>query len=256
MAQLTGMVAIVTGASSGIGRASTTALAEAGCRVVVHGREPDDVEKVVDDLTARGFEAIYVGADLTLPAASVKRLADAARSTWGRIDIVVNNAAAIMHKPITDLTEDDWATVFAVNVQAPFFLVQECTPDLITTRGCVIMISSTNALQVNRNNLVYDSSKAALNYLSQALALELRDFGIRVNTLMPGGTETPSVRRWARDFTGDDQHAQQLIAEEVRTGKIAQPAQIADGVLMLAPGQVDWINGAVIAIDNGYRLGQ
>ena len=255
MRDLAGSVAIVTGSSSGIGRASATALAAAGCRVIVHGREPDDVEGVVDDLTSRGFESLYVGADLTSPASAAKRLADAARSRWGRIDILVNNAAAIMHRPSADLDEQDWTSVFAVNVQAPFFLVQECVPDLTVTRGCVIMISSTNALQVNRSNLVYDSSKAALNHLAQALALELREAGIRVNTLMPGGTETPSVRRWARDFAGDEKHARQLIAQSAREGKLAQPAQIAEGVLMLASGQADWINGAVIAIDGGHRLG-
>jgi NAD(P)-dependent dehydrogenase (short-subunit alcohol dehydrogenase family) len=253
MTDLTGNVAIVTGSSSGIGRATATALAAAGCRVVVHGREPDDVEGVAAELIDQGFDAIYVGADLTSPASAAKRLADAARSRWGRIDILVNNAAAIMHRPIADLGEHDWASLYAVNVYAPFFLVQECVPDLTVTRGCVIMISSTNALQVNRDNLVYDSSKAALNHLAQALALELREAGIRINTLMPGGTETPSLRRWARDVAGDG--AERLIAESASAGKLATPSQIAEGVLMLASGQADWINGAVIAIDGGYRLG-
>jgi NAD(P)-dependent dehydrogenase (short-subunit alcohol dehydrogenase family) len=255
MKDLTGKVAIVTGSSSGIGRASAAALAAAGCRIVVHGREPDDVEHVADQFTAEGFDAVYVGADLTSPASAAKLLADAARSRWGRIDILVNNAAAIMHRPIAALSERDWASVYAVNVHAPFFLVQECVPDLTLTRGCVIMISSTNAIQVNRNNLVYDSSKAALNHLAQGLALELREAGIRVNTLMPGGTETPSVLQWARDFAGDEAGARELIARSARDGKLATPSQIAEGVLMLASGQADWITGAVIAIDGGHRLG-
>jgi NAD(P)-dependent dehydrogenase (short-subunit alcohol dehydrogenase family) len=254
MRDLNGKVAIVTGSSSGIGRASAHALARAGCRVVVHGREDDDVNGVADELLALGTEAVYVGADLSSPTVAGRRLANAARSRWGRIDIVVNNAAAIMHRPIGDLLEGDWASVFAVNVFAPFLLVQQCIPDLSATGGCVIMISSTNALQVNRSNLVYDSSKAALNHLAQALALELRDAGVRVNTLMPGGTETPSVRQWARDALGHE-GAERLVEAEVRSGKVAQPAQIAEGVLMLASDQAEWINGAVIAIDGGFRLG-
>jgi len=253
MARLHDAVAIVTGSCSGIGLASAWALARAGARVVIHSLHAADADAAAAALVAEGLQAIAVGADLAAPASSASVIADAARSRWGRIDVVVSNAGAILHKPSAELTVKEWSTVFAVNVFAPFFLVRECLPELTASRGSVIMISSTNALVVNRDNMVYDSSKAALNHMSLALALELRDRGIRVNTLMPGGTDTPSVHRWARDVAGDA--GERLVRDAAASGSLADSRSIAEGVLMLASGSAPWITGAAIPIDGGFRLG-
>lgn len=248
-------VAIVTGAASGIGFASARALASAGARVVIHSLHSADAHAAAAAIVAEGHEAIAIGADLTSPATAACTIADAARSAWGRIDVVVSNAGAILHKPSEELTPEDWSLTYAVNVFAPFFLVRECLPDLAASHGSVIMVSSTHALVVNRNNMVYDSSKAALNHMSLALALELRELGVRVNTLMPGGTDTPSLRRWARDYAGGDDAGERVLMDAASSGSLADPRSIAEGVLMLASGVALWINGAAIPIDGGFRLG-
>ena len=122
MARFHDAIAIVTGSCSGIGLASAWALARAGARVVIHSLHAADADAAAAALVAEGLQAIAVGAYLAAPASSASVIADAARSRWGRIDVVVSNAGAILHKPSAELTVTEWSTVFAVNVFAPFFL--------------------------------------------------------------------------------------------------------------------------------------
>jgi NAD(P)-dependent dehydrogenase (short-subunit alcohol dehydrogenase family) len=254
VAQGEGRVAIITGSTTGIGRASAIGLAEAGFSVVIHDRSTDD-RGVERELTARGLDVAFCAADLRQPAAAGRTLVDFALARYGRVDVVVNNAGVALHSPLRGITEENWNELLAVNLLAPFFLVQAAMDELIAHRGAVIMISSTNAETVNRDNIVYDTTKAALNQAARALALELRDQGVRVNTLMPGGTHTPLLDGWATEVTGGAEAAQRLLADGLARGNVAEPEQIAAGVVVLATGQADWINGATIAIDGGFRLG-
>ncbi|MEP6844148.1 MAG: SDR family oxidoreductase [Pseudolysinimonas sp.] len=248
-----GRVAIITGSTTGIGRASAVGLGRAGFSVVIHDRESD--HGVEAELRAEGLDVRFCAADLRHPASATRTLVDFALEQFGHIDVVVSNAGVARHTPLRTITEDDWTELLAVNLLAPFFLVQASMDELIARRGAVIMISSTNAVTVNRDNIVYDTTKAALNQAATALALELRDHGVRVNTLMPGGTRTPLLDGWATDFAGGGEAAQQLLADGLSRGNVAEPEQIAAGVIMLATGQADWVNGATIAIDGGFRLG-
>ncbi len=248
-----GRVAIITGSTTGIGRASAAGLGRAGFSVVIHDRESD--RSVEAELRAEGLDVRFCAADLRHPQAATRALVDFALEQFGRIDVVVSNAGVARHTPLRMITEDDWTELLAVNLLAPFFLVQAAMDELIARRGAVIMISSTNAVTVNRDNIVYDTSKAALNQAATGLALELRDHGVRVNTLMPGGTRTPLLDDWATDFAGGAEAARQLLADGLARGNVAEPEQIAQGVVMLATGQADWVNGATIAIDGGFRLG-
>lgn len=249
-----GKVAIVTGSTTGIGFASARALAGEGFAVVLHNRDPED-GGAEQQLQAEGFDVAYCAADLLRPATAARTLVDFALERFGRIDVVVNNAGMVLHSPIRTITEAQWDELLAVNLKAPFFLVQAALDQLVANGGSVIMISSTNALVVNRDNIVYDTTKAALNHAASALALELRDLGVRVNTLMPGGTQTPALDRWVTAWAGDAETGERVVAEGLERGNVAQPDQIAQGVVMLATGAADWINGATIAIDGGFRLG-
>ncbi|MFD8153188.1 SDR family NAD(P)-dependent oxidoreductase [Streptomyces sp. NPDC059720] len=255
MKRLKGKVAVVTGAVSGIGRATARALGEQGCSVLIHGPTQDDAGTVAE-LTGRGFDVAYAGQDLTDPVPGARHIVDAATSRWGRIDILVSNAAAMLHRPLDAVTGAQWDTVMAVNVKAPFFLVQAARRELTRTQGCVILVSSTNALGVQRNNLVYDTSKAALNHLAMGLALELRDDGVRVNALMPGGTRSPLLERWQEEASGSREGARQMMEAGERRGSIAEPEWIADAAVALASGEMNWVNGAVIPVDGGFRLGR
>jgi NAD(P)-dependent dehydrogenase (short-subunit alcohol dehydrogenase family) len=251
--------AIVTGSVTGIGLATARALSREGFNVLLHGLEPDSSELVLIALQSvreGGAEADYVRADLRQPHRAARMIVERARDQWGRIDVIVNNAAVVLHEPLEEGTERAWMDALAVNLVAPVLIVQEAIEDLAETRGCVVMISSTNALIANRKNIVYDTTKAALNHAALNLALELRDRGVRVNTLMPGGTASPSLDRWAALYAGDADAARAVLDAADEKGAIAHPDDIATGVVLLTTDHSRWINGATIAIDGGFRLGE
>ncbi len=251
--------AIVTGSVTGIGLATARALGREGFDVLMHGLELASSGAVVDAVRAVGEEggrAEYVCADLREPQIAARAIVEHARATWGRIDVIVNNAAMVLHEPLEAGTERGWMDALAVNLLAPVFIVQEAIDDLVATSGCVVMISSTNALIANRQNIVYDTTKAALNHAALNLALELRDRGVRVNTLMPGGTATPSLQRWATDYAGDAESARVMLESAHTRGAIAHPDDVAAGVVMLVTDHARWVTGATIAIDGGFRLGE
>jgi NAD(P)-dependent dehydrogenase (short-subunit alcohol dehydrogenase family) len=250
--------AIVTGSTTGIGLATAIALARDGCDVLLHGLEPEGSDVVLEALHAvhhAGARVDYIYADLREPQSAARAILARARARWGRIDIVVSNAAMVLHEPLEAGTEKAWIDALSVNLLAPVFLVQEAVDDLVATSGCVVMISSTNALIANRKNIVYDTSKAALNHAALNLALELRDRGVRVNTLMPGGTRSPSLERWTVDFAGDEKAARAVLDQARERGSLASPEDIAAGVMMLVTDNARWVTGATIAIDGGFRLG-
>jgi 3-oxoacyl-[acyl-carrier protein] reductase len=251
--------AIVTGSITGIGLATATALAREGFDVLLHGLEPGDSDVVADALQAvrdQGAAAEYICADLREPQNAARVIIARARERWTRIDVIVNNAAMVLHEPLEAGTESAWMNVLSVNLLAPVFIVQEAIDDLTATGGCVVMISSTNALIANRKNIVYDTTKAALNHAALNLALELRDRGVRVNTLMPGGTASPSLDRWTIDYAGDEETARDVLAAASDRGALAHPDDVAAGVVMLVTDNARWITGATIAIDGGFRLGE
>ncbi|MBX9471476.1 SDR family NAD(P)-dependent oxidoreductase [Microcella sp.] len=250
--------AIVTGSTTGIGLATAVALAREGSNVLLHGLDPDDSDVVTEALRRvrrEGGEAEYMRADLREPQGAAQAILTRARDRWGRIDIIVCNAAMVLHEPLEAGTEKAWRDALSVNLLAPVFLVQEAVDDLVASSGCVVMISSTNALIANRKNIVYDTSKAALNHAALNLALELRDRGVRVNTLMPGGTASPSLERWTVDFAGGEKAARAVLDDARERGSLASPDDIAAGVVMLVTDNARWVTGATIAIDGGFRLG-
>ncbi|MBO9608823.1 MAG: SDR family oxidoreductase [Paenibacillaceae bacterium] len=250
---LVGKTAIVTGSTSGIGEAIAEKLAGRGVKVAVTGRDETRGRQVAERLQAQGGEAIFVRADLSDPAAP-ERIVAAAAAAWGRIDIVVNNAALISNKPLEQVVHGDWDSLFTVNLKSAFFVVQAALPYLTASRGCVINVGSTNSLRNSRDNLVYDTMKAALNHMTRGLAMELKDRGIRVNALLPGGTVTPALTRWLETYTGSAEEGRRMLDKELGEGIVALPEQIADGVLMLADERSSWINGAAIPIDGGAHL--
>ena len=257
-AQTSRRCAIITGSTSGIGLATAVALAREGCDILLHGLEPADSGVAAEALSlvrAQRAEAEYICADLRQPQTAAVAIVSRARERWGAIDVIVNNAAMVLHGPLESGTESGWSDALAVNLLAPVFLVQEAVEDLVASGGCVVMISSTNALIANRKNIVYDTTKAALNHAALNLALELRDRGVRVNTLMPGGTASPSLERWSVAYAGDEESANAVLARARDRGALADPEDIAAGVVLLTTDKARWITGATIAIDGGFRLG-
>lgn len=247
---LRGKVAVITGSTSGIGRAAAIALASHGVKVTVSGRDRERGEQVVAEIAVTGGEAIFVQVDLLEARAPETLIEDTVRQ-WGRLDIVINNAALICHKKLDQVTHEDWDRLFAVNVKSGFFVVSQALPWLKKNGGSVINVSSINRLINVPNNIVYDTMKAALNHMGRGLSLELRANGIRVNTIMPGGTDTPLLDDFFRQINAKNGTSEQIE----RPPNIASSRQIADVLIFLASDSSSWINGTEIPVDGGYFLG-
>ncbi|MCC3375922.1 SDR family NAD(P)-dependent oxidoreductase [Cohnella sp. REN36] len=254
MAQFRNQVAIVTGSGSGIGKAVAETLAKEGARVVVCGRDAEKGRCVVQGIDRDGGTAIYVQVDQLHPTAP-EMLVEQAVKAWGRIDMVINNAALVCNKPIEAVTHEDWDRLFAVNVKSGFFLVQKALPYLKETRGSIVNVSSFNSQKNIAGNFVYDSLKAALNHLTTGLALDLKETGIRCNALLPAGIATPLLNDWFKQLIKDPAEAERVAESEKLRSDVGSPQQVADAVSFLCSSRASWINGALIPLHGGYQLG-
>ena len=244
--------AIVTGASSGIGRATAVALASAGASVAAVGRDAAALEHVVADCAHAGAQAIAIVTDLTSSAGPD----DIVRHTiarFGAVDVLVN-AAGIIAMGTTDVTADDeWDRMMNLNVRAPFRLMRAAFPYLKERRGAVVNVSSVNGQRVFPNLVAYNTSKAALDQLTRCAAIEWASVGVRVNAVNPGVTVTNLHRR--SGMTADAYAA--FLARSTETHPLGRPGQaheIAALILFLASEQAGWVTGETIAIDGGRHL--
>lgn len=241
-------VAIITGGTTGIGAATARQLSKNGYRLfLVALSDPDKFEK---ELTRAGVDVRFMDADLRDSQDSARRIVDATIAQWGRLDLLVNCAGIISYREVDEVTEKHWEEIFAVNLMAPFFMIQQAIPHLKKSRGSIINVSSTNAWYPARKNHLYDSLKSALNNLTMGFSLELREFGVRVNAVMPGGVNTPLVDQWLRIYRG---HAP--TEADLNNPALAQPDQIASVIAALASDEMNWVNGVELPVDGGFRLG-
>ncbi len=244
---------LVTGSTSGIGLATARRLHDEGARVVLHGRRssselPDAVLELL-----QSDRVAYVVADLSKPD-QARELPDQVKKKLASLSGVVLNAAVELHKPWDETTAAEWDSVMSVNVRSALLIAQGAASYLRETQGSIVVVSSTNALRVNTSNLVYDSSKAALNHMSRALALELKAEGIRVNTVMPGGVDTPMLSRWLGDYAGSPSAAKKVLEDGISSGAVGTPDDIASAVLFLLSDDARWVNGAQLVVDGGAYL--
>jgi meso-butanediol dehydrogenase / (S,S)-butanediol dehydrogenase / diacetyl reductase len=247
---LGGAAIIVTGASSGIGAATATALANAGASVVLVGRREDALKAQADVVAEAGGEALAVPADMAEPD-SPARIAAACRERFGRIDGIVNNAAVVRHQPLGDWGTEDFDLHLATNVRGPYFLIQAAVPDLAASpvKSVVNIGSSSGAIHLSGQS-VYGMTKAALNYLTVSLAGELAPSGIRVNCIGPGPIDTPIHATWADDLEA----AYQWLAEQVPLGRIGEAGEVARWIAFLLSPVSSFMTGAVIPLDGGQVI--
>jgi NAD(P)-dependent dehydrogenase (short-subunit alcohol dehydrogenase family) len=241
---------IVTGASSGIGAATATALATAGASVVLVGRREDTLKAQADVVAEAGAEALAVPADMAEPD-SPARIAAACRDRFGRIDGIVNNAALVRHQPLADWDTAGFDLHLATNVRGPYFLIQAAAPDLAASpiKSVVNIGSSSGAIHLSGQS-VYGMTKAALNYLTVSLAGELAPSGIRVNCIGPGPIDTPIHATWADDLEA----AYQWLAEQVPLGRIGVADEVARWIAFLLSPVSSFMTGAVIPLDGGQVI--
>jgi NAD(P)-dependent dehydrogenase (short-subunit alcohol dehydrogenase family) len=245
-------VAIVTGASSGIGRATALVLAAGGARVALVARESKSLDDVRAEIGHTGGESIAVVADLVKDEAA-SEIVSATVARYGALDILVN-AAGIIAMGTTDSTPDElWDGVMALNVRAPFRLMRDAFPYLKERKGAVVNVSSVNGRRVFPNLAAYNTSKAALDQLTRCAAIEWAPHGVRVNAVNPGVTVTNLHRR---SGMSEDAYAA-FLARSKETHPLGRPGQaseIAAFIAFLASDQAGWVTGETIAIDGGRHL--
>jgi NAD(P)-dependent dehydrogenase (short-subunit alcohol dehydrogenase family) len=248
MSDLSGKTALVTGASRGIGRASALALAKAGAQVVVHyGRGAKEAEAVVAEIRSTGGRADMVAADLAAPDGA-HALAKRVRGIVGdRLDILVLNAGVSAAATIEDTTVEDFDRLFAVNVRAPYFLVQQLLP-ILSSGTSVILLSSLAARASVGALSAYSATKGAVDALVKPFAAALGPRGIRVNAVAPGVTDT-EMSNFAKTEAG-----RSFILGMQALQRIAEPADIASVVPFLASDDARWITGTTIHVDGGSKL--
>ena len=248
MGNLSGKTALVTGASRGIGRATALVLATAGAQVVVHyGRGADEAEAVVAEIRKAGGRADAVGADLSAPDGAHK-LARQVRAVVGdRLDILVANAGISKAATIEETTVEDFDKLFAVNVRAPFFLVQQLLP-ILGSGGSVVLVSSVVAHAAVGTLSAYAATKGAIDTLVKHFASVLGERGIRVNAVAPGVVATDMS-----NFTKTDAGRSAALGMQALK-RLAQPDDIASVVAFLVSDDARWITGDTVRVDGGSKL--
>ena len=248
MNKLQGKTALVTGASRGIGRACALALAQAGAHVLVHySSSQQQADAVVAEIREAGGKAEKVGADLRRPDGA-HALAKQVRAIVGdRLDVLVANAGVSKSATIEDMTVEDFDNLFAVNVRAPFFLVQQLLP--VLCNGSNIILTSSLAARASVGTLsAYAATKGAVDTLVKHMAVELGSRGIRVNAVAPGVVET-DMSSFAKTEAGRDYT---LSIQALK--RLAQPEDIAPVVAFLASDDARWITGDILHVDGGSKL--
>jgi NAD(P)-dependent dehydrogenase (short-subunit alcohol dehydrogenase family) len=244
-----GKVALVTGATSGIGQACAVAFATAGARVACVGRKEEALQEIAERIRALDSEALAIQADLS-SSAEAERAVNETVKAFGGLDVLVNAAGHISSGTIENTSLEAWDEMMNVNVRAAFQLMQKALPSLIVRRGNIVNVSSVTGLRAFPGVLAYCVSKAALDQLTRCASLELAAKGVRVNAVNPGVVVTEIHKRG-----GMSEEAYAAFLEHSKTthplGRTGRPEEIASLVLYLASDQASWITGATYSIDGG-----
>jgi NAD(P)-dependent dehydrogenase (short-subunit alcohol dehydrogenase family) len=238
------LTALITGGTSGIGRATANKLAQLGIRVLVVGRNPERGKKAVDEIRAAGGEADFLSSDLR-DAASAREVAKTAIELGnGHVDILINNAAIYPFGPTHEMTEEQFDRVFSLNVKVPYFLVAELAPLMAKRgKGAIINLSTMVSDYGAAGMSLYGSSKAAMNLLTKTWTAEYGPRGVRVNAVSPGPTRTEGT-----DALGE---GLERLAAQGPAGRPATADEIAEAIVFLATDRSSFVYGANLAVDGG-----
>lgn len=249
MSDLKGKVTVVTGASKGIGASIAKAFGAAGAAVVVnYASSSEGADRVVADIKANSGKAIAVKGDVA-KASDVRRLFDAAKETFGAVDVLVNNAGVYQFQPLEEITEDEFHRQFNINVLGTLLATKEAAKHFGPNGGSVINIGSVASTDAIPAASVYSATKGAIDTMTRVLAAELGQRNIRVNVIAPGGTETEGLH--AIGVVGSD-FEKSMIARTA-LGRLGQPDDIARVAVFLASEDSAWLTGERLVAAGGYH---
>jgi glucose 1-dehydrogenase len=247
---LSGRVAVVTGASLGIGQSTALALAKCGASVVVnYFSHPQQADETVRSIQEAGGKAIAHQADVSDQAA-VERLIDLTVAQFGRLDVAVSNAVYSDRELFYEAKMPGFRRTIDVTMWGAFYLLRAAAQQLIRQGqgGNVVIVSSPHAFIPAPRSMAYNMSKAAIEHMARTAALELAPFRIRVNTIQPGWTDTPGERKFATEDT------LRAAGPKIPLGRLGTPAEMANGILFLCDPRQEYLTGATLLIDGGISL--
>jgi len=241
-------IAIVTGASRSIGRAIALTLARQGASLVINGNNADLLQQLASEIEALRQKCAIQPGDVANPETAAA-IAQTTIDSFGRIDVLVNNAGINMRSSSLEMKLEDWQRVMDVNLNGTLHCCRAVLPHMIRQQsGKIVNISSTVAKTPHKNAAPsYGASKVGVNYLTQHLALEMAKYGICVNAICPGPIETDMSKQWSQEY-------RQQVLSSIPLGRLGIPENVADGVLFLASKLSDFITGETININGGTYM--
>lgn len=244
-------IALVTGATSGIGRVTAKALAEEGARLILSGRNEERGRRLLAELALSETDGRFVAGDLTDPHAG-DRLIDSAVQTFGRLDILVNSAGLFRQASIDQTDDELWRQIMAINVDAVFYLCRAAIRQMQRQKdGVIVNIAGDWGLKAAENVFAYCVSKAAVVQMARSITADYARANIRINTVCPGDVDTPMFDSFAREQGLDPEEARRRALERSPNGRIATPQDVAAAVLYLASDAARHITGIALPVEGG-----
>lgn len=245
MKRFEGKSVVVTGAGSGIGRATAKRFASEGARVLVADVNVEGAEKTVAEIKAAGGDALSVRCDVSDPA-SAKGAIDLAVSTFGKLDVLANVAGVGGFHRTADVTMEIWSRMIAINLTGSFLMAQAALPHVIAQKGAIILTASIAGLKSHPYSAAYCASKGGVVQMTKALAVEYARKGVRINCVCPGGVETPMLGQFALPPGGSQR---QLMRIAPIVDRNATPEEVAGAIAFLASEDATYINGTSLVVD-------
>ena len=248
---LEGKITIITGASSGIGRASALTFSQKGAKVVLADVQDDQGEQIAQQIRENGRDALYVHTDVTR-AGDARSLVETTVEAYGRIDVLFNNAGIAVFKAAAETTEEEWDRVLAVNLKGVWLCSKYAIPQMQRQGGGVIINTASVHSQATAVKIAaYAASKGGVLQLTKSMALDYAKDNIRVNCLFPGAIETPLMRSNLRAVNPNEEEEYQKTAAHEPLGRVGQPEEIAKAAVFLASEYATFVTGAPLIVDGG-----
>ncbi|WP_159435367.1 SDR family NAD(P)-dependent oxidoreductase [Sporobacter termitidis] len=248
MGRLEGKIAVVTGAGSGIGRATAVMFAREGAKVVCANRNEADGAETLQSIKAAGGEGIYVRTDVRQKS-DIDRLLRAALDTYGGVTTLFNCAGVLVHKPFLEHDDEDLAKLFETNFRGYYWTMQAFLPVLVKNgHSSVTNVASISVMKPETNAYLYGAFKAAVNKMTRDMIREFSPQGVRLNVICPGPVQTNLTPEWVRN---SPEARKQIQKEVCPAGRLGVPNDIAYAAVWLASNEADWVTGSTIVIDGG-----